>query len=81
MSHGFGPLVRMPTRRRGSCAAPGDVIPEDPKSATAPVAEGYWEEQARREIEHMEMVAAENRSKFLDPHGLRTKADFWDKDE
>jgi phage terminase large subunit GpA-like protein len=61
--------------------APGDVIPEDPKSATAPVKEGYWEEHARRELENMERVAAENRSRFLDPHGLRTKADFWDKDE
>jgi phage terminase large subunit GpA-like protein len=61
--------------------APGDVIPEDPKSATAPVAEGYWEEQARRELENMERVAAENRSRFLDPHGLRTKANFWNKDE
>ena len=61
--------------------APGDVIPEDPKSATAPVAEGYWEEHTRRELENMERVAAENRSKFLDPHGLRTKANFWDKDE
>jgi hypothetical protein len=56
------------------------VIPEEPKSATAP-AEGYWEERTRRELENTERVAAENRSKFLDPHGLRTKANFWDKDE
>jgi phage terminase large subunit GpA-like protein len=56
-----------------------DVIPED--GVSAPVAENYWEERARRELENMERVAAENRSKFLDPHGLRTKADFWDKDE
>ena len=55
------------------------MIPEE--AATAPVAEGYWEERTRRELENMERVAAENRSKFLDPHGLRTKADFWDKDE
>jgi phage terminase large subunit GpA-like protein len=61
--------------------APDGVIPEEPKSATAPVAEGYWEERTRRELENMERVAAENRSKFLDPHGLRTKDDFWVKEE
>jgi hypothetical protein len=55
------------------------VVPEE--AATAPVKERYWEERTRRELENMERVAAENRSKFLDPHGLRTKADFWDKDE
>jgi len=55
--------------------------PEDPKAATAPVKEGYWEERTRRELENMERVAADNKPKFLDPHGLRTKADFWDKDE
>jgi phage terminase large subunit GpA-like protein len=58
--------------------APGGVIPEE--AAAAPVKEGYWEERTRRELENMERVAAENRSKFLDPHGLRTKGDFWDKD-
>jgi phage terminase large subunit GpA-like protein len=59
--------------------APDGVIPEE--AATAPIKEGYWEERTRRELENMERVAAENRSKFLDPHGLRTKANFWDKDE
>jgi hypothetical protein len=58
-----------------------NVVPEDTTSAPVPVKEGYWEERTRRELENMERVAAENRSKFLDPHGLRTKADFWDKDE
>jgi hypothetical protein len=56
-----------------------DVIPEAMKPATTP--ESYWTEHARRELENMERVAAENRSRFLDPHGLRTKTDFWDKDE
>jgi hypothetical protein len=55
--------------------------PRRAKSATAPVAEGYWEERTRRELENMERVSAENRSKFLDPHGLRTKVNFWHKDE
>jgi hypothetical protein len=57
-------------------STPG-VVPEDP---TKPIAKDYWEEHTRRAIEHAEKVAAENRSKFLDPHGLRNKADFWDKD-
>jgi phage terminase large subunit GpA-like protein len=56
-----------------------DVIPETMKPATTPAS--YWEEHTARELENMERVAAENRSKFLDPHGLRTKANFWDKDE
>ena len=73
--------VSAPAAPVPATSAPGGVIPEDPKSATAPVAEGYWEERTRRELENMERVAAENRSKFLDPHGLRTKANFWDKDE
>jgi phage terminase large subunit GpA-like protein len=74
------PIQRIPMPPAPTPLAPAsDVIPEE--AATAPVAEGYWEEQARREIEHMKRAAAENRSKFLDPHGLRTKTDFWDKDE
>jgi phage terminase large subunit GpA-like protein len=60
-------------------SAPGGVIPEDPKAA--PVAEGYWEEHTRRELENRERVAAENRLRFLDPHGLRAKDNFWDKEE
>jgi phage terminase large subunit GpA-like protein len=57
-----------------------NVVPED-TSTPAPVKESYWEERTRRELENRERVAAENRSKFLDPHGLRNKPDFWDKDE
>ncbi len=45
-------------------SAPDGVIPEE--TATAPVKESYWEERARREMENMEKVAAENRAKFLD---------------
>jgi phage terminase large subunit GpA-like protein len=56
-----------------------DVIPEAVKRTPTP--ESYWEEHTRRDLENRERVAAENRSKFLDPHGLRTKTDFWDKDE
>jgi len=28
----------------------------------------------------MEKVAAENRARFLDPHGERVKGDFWNKE-
>jgi phage terminase large subunit GpA-like protein len=56
-----------------------DVIPEDLKAATTPAS--YWEEHAADEIEKMERVAAENRARFLDPHGERVKGDFWNKEE
>ena len=68
------PMPRAPV----DTAAP-DVVPEAMKPATTP--ESYWTEHARRELESQERVAAENRAGFLDPLGLRTKANFWDKDE
>jgi hypothetical protein len=41
--------------------------------------ESYWDEHTRRELENRERVAAENRAKFLDPHGERQPGDFWNK--
>lgn len=41
---------------------PGGVISEN----VAPVAEGYWAEHTRRQLENEERVAAENRARFLD---------------
>jgi phage terminase large subunit GpA-like protein len=71
------PFAQQHTHAPAPAPAPGGVIPEE--SATAPVVEGYWEGRTRRELENMERVAAENRSRFLDPHGLRTKTNFWEK--
>jgi phage terminase large subunit GpA-like protein len=41
-----------------------DVFPED--ATPAPVAEDYWAEHTRRQLENEERVAAENRARFLD---------------
>jgi phage terminase large subunit GpA-like protein len=56
----------------------GGVVPEE--AVTAPIKEDYWAEHTRRELENRERVAAENRSRFLDPHGLRTKGNFWNRE-
>jgi phage terminase large subunit GpA-like protein len=40
-----------------------DVVPEE--KASAPVAENYWAEHTRRQIENEEKVAAENRASWL----------------
>lgn len=77
------PLMYRPsepfTRPLPAPPLPGGVVSEDLKAA--PVKEGYWEERTRRQMEIEEKVAAENRSRFLDPHGERVKGDFWKKEE
>jgi phage terminase large subunit GpA-like protein len=72
---------RIPLEGAPAISVPAPPVPDNVVSeeATAPVAAGYWEDQARREIEREERVAAENRGRFLDPHDERQPGDFWNK--